>query len=211
MTTRRFVIAASSLMMLGAAISSPVHAQTSKPEELVAKQGPLGDIVLGKADAKVTVIEYASLTCSHCATFHATTWPVFKERYVDSGKVRFILREFPLDRLAIAGFMIARCNGPEKYYPLTDLLFEQQKNWAFVEKPVDALFSLIKQAGFTQESAEACLKRQDLYDAVLDVKNHGAEKLGVSSTPSFFINGQLRPGALTIEEFDKILKPLLGE
>lgn len=210
MTTRRFMMAGAALMMLGAAAASPVMAQTFKPEDL-AKQGPLGDVFIGKADARVTVIEYASLTCSHCATFHNKAWPVFKERYVDTGKVRFALREFPLDPLATAGFMVARCNGPERFYPITDLLFEQQKNWAFVGKPVDALFSLIKQAGFTQESAEACLKRQDLYDAVLAVKNHGAEKLGVNSTPTFFINGQLRTGALTIEELDKILKPLLGE
>lgn len=176
----------------------------------VAVPGPLGDIWLGAAEAKVTVVEYASLTCSHCANFHANTWPAFKAKYVDSGKVRFTLREFPLDPLATAGFMLARCNGNDKYYAISDLLFTQQKNWAFVEKPVDSLASLVKQAGFTQESFEACLKRQDLYDAVNAVKNRGSEKLGVNSTPTFFVNGQRHSGALTLAELEKIIDPLLA-
>lgn len=214
MTTRRSIIRGAAALTIGglamAGASLPAHAQALKPEDL-AKEGPLGDVVLGAAEAKVTVIEYASLTCSHCATFHAKTWPSLKSRYIDTGKVRFILREFPLDPLATAGFMLARCNGPERFHPISDLLFEQQRNWAFTERPVDSLFSLVKQAGFTQESAEACLKRQDLYDAVLAVKNHGQRTLGVDSTPTFFINGQKRTGALTLEEMESIIKPLLGE
>ncbi len=175
----------------------------------LAVPGPLGDVWLGKADAKVTIIEYASLTCSHCATFHKDTWPELKTKYIDTGKVRFTLREFPLDPLAMAGFMLARCNGEARYYPMTDLLFAQQRAWAFTEKPVDALSAMVKQAGFTQESFEACLKRADIYDAVTQVKDRGA-KVGVESTPTFFINGQKRSGALTIAEFDKILAPLVG-
>ena len=84
-------------------------------------------MALGPADAKVTIVEYASLTCSHCAAFHKDTWPELKKRYIDTGKVRFILREFPLDPLATAGFMLARCDGEAKYYPITDLLFDQQR------------------------------------------------------------------------------------
>ncbi|CAM5191006.1 disulfide bond formation protein DsbA [Bosea thiooxidans] len=193
-------IAAAALAGLNAA-----RAQTKMPEA-----GPLGDVWLGSPDAKVTIIEYASLTCSHCAHFHAEAWPELKKKYIDTGKVRFTLREFPLDPLATAGFMLSRCNGNEKFYPMTDLLFAQQRNWAFTEKPVDALSALVKQAGFTQESFEACLKRQDIYDAVTVVKDGGA-KAGVDSTPTFFINGQKRSGALTIAEFDKILEPLLAK
>jgi len=181
------------------------RAQTKLPDA-----GPLGDVWLGQADAKVTIVEYASMTCSHCAHFHETAWPELKKKYIDTGKVRFTLREFPLDPLATAGFMLARCNGNDKFYPMTDLLFAQQRNWAFTDKPVDALSSLVKQAGFTQESFEACLKRQDIYDAVTVVKDGGA-KAGVDSTPTFFINGQKRSGALSIAEFDKILEPLLGQ
>ncbi|MDP3258474.1 MAG: DsbA family protein [Bosea sp. (in: a-proteobacteria)] len=171
--------------------------------------GPLGDVWVGSPDAKVTIIEYASLTCGHCATFHKDTWPALKAKYIDTGKVRFTLREFPLDPLATAGFMLARCNGNDKYTAMTDLLFAQQKVWAFTDKPVDALSAMVKQAGFTQDSFEACLKRQDIYDAVTVVKDRGA-KAGVDSTPTFFINGQKRSGALSIAEFDKILEPLLA-
>jgi protein-disulfide isomerase len=189
-----------------ALIGAPaVHAQTQLPDA-----GPLGDVWLGPADAKVTVIEYASMTCSHCAHFHETTWPELKKKYIDTGKIRFTLREFPLDPLAMAGFMLARCNGNDKFYPMTDLLFSQQKNWAFVDKPVDALSALVKQAGFTQESFEACLKRQDIYDAITKVKDGGA-KAGIDATPTFFVNGQKVSGAVSIAEFDKVLEPLLAK
>jgi protein-disulfide isomerase len=191
------------------AVASPAFAQQASAAEL-AKVGALGDAIVGSADAKVTIIEYASLTCGHCARFHQDTYPALKAKYLDTGKVKFTLREFPLDPLATAGFMVARCNDNGKYYSIVDLLFQQQQNWAFVEKPLSALVSTLKQAGFTQETVEACLKRDDIYAAVNDVKNRAAEKLGVSSTPTFFINGQKHSGALTIEEFDKILTPLLG-
>lgn len=214
MITRRQVIvsaaAAFALASLPLGLADLAMAQTVPADEL-AQQGPLGDVVLGSADAKVTIVEYASLTCSHCAHFHDTTLPELKSKYIDTGKVRFILREFPLDPLATAGFMLARCSGNDKYYPMTDLLFSQQKNWAFVERPVDALFAVVKQAGFTQESAEACLKRQDIYDAVNAVKKRGADVMKVDATPTFFINGQKRSGALSIAEIDEILKPLLSQ
>lgn len=205
MTNRRQLLTgAAGIAAVALAGTGAARAQSALPAA-----GPLGDVWMGSADAKVSIIEYASLTCSHCAHFHEATWPELKKKYIDTGKARFTLREFPLDPLATAGFMLARCNGNEKYYPMTDLLFAQQKNWAFTDKPVDALSALVKQAGFTQESFEACLKRQDIYDAVTVVKDGGA-KAGVNSTPTFFINGQKRNGAITIEEFDKILQPLLG-
>jgi protein-disulfide isomerase len=184
-------------------------AQTISPLEL-GVQGPLGDVVLGNPDAKATVIEYASLTCSHCANFHEKTWPELKAKYIDTGKIRFILREFPLDPLATAGFMLARCLGNEKYYPVVDLLFNTQKTWAFSEKPVDALSTLMKQAGYSQESFEACLKNQKIYEAVNEVRDRGAKTFGVTSTPTFFVNGQMHKGALGMEDFDKLLAPIVG-
>ncbi|GEO13087.1 DsbA family protein [Microvirga aerophila] len=212
MITRR-----QTLQLLGTAAATalimtsfPALAQNVAPQDL-AVPGPLGDVALGPADAKVTIIEYASLTCSHCAAFHKESWPELKKRYVDTGKVRFILREFPLDPLATAGFMLARCDGEGKYYPITDLLFDQQRNWAFTEKPLDALRSMMRQAGFSQEKFDACLKDQKLYDAVNAVKNRGMDQFKVDSTPTFFINGQRHPGNLSIDELEKIIKPLLGE
>jgi protein-disulfide isomerase len=207
---RRALLAAAGASTLALALASgrPAQAQTASASEL-AVAGPLGEVVLGKADAPVTMIEYASLTCGHCARFHKDTWPAFKTKYVDTGKVRYIFREFPLDPLATAGFMVARCAGEGKFYPIVDLLFQQQQNWAFVEKPLASLISTLRQAGFTQETVEACLKRDEIYAGVNAVKNRGAEKLGVSSTPTFFINGQKHSGALSLQELDKIIEPLI--
>jgi protein-disulfide isomerase len=211
MMTRREALA-----LLGSAVATaallrglPALAQEVSPQDL-AVPGPLGDVALGPANAKVTIIEYASLTCSHCAAFHKDTYPALKQRYVDTGQVRFILREFPLDPLATAGFMLARCDGEAKYYPVTDLLFDQQKTWAFSDKPVDALQQMMRQAGFSQEKFETCLRDQKLYDAVNAVRTRASDKLGVNSTPTFFINGQRHPGNLSIDEIEKIIKPLLG-
>jgi protein-disulfide isomerase len=188
--------------------SFPALAQNVSAQDL-ATPGPLGDIAQGPADAKVTIIEYASMTCSHCAAFHQTTYPELKKRYIDTGKVRYILREFPLDPLATAGFMLARCDGEQKYYPIVDLLFTQQKNWAFTERPLDALRQMMRQAGFSQEKFDSCLKDQKLYDAVNAVKNRGADTFKVNSTPTFFINGQRHPGNLSIDELEKVIKPML--
>ncbi len=106
------------------------------------KPGPLGEMALGDPNAPNVVIEYASMTCSHCAAFHAETWPAFKEKYIDTGKVYFIFREYPLDALATAAFMLARCGPKERYFPLVDLMFDRQGEWAFTENPKQALLSL---------------------------------------------------------------------
>ena len=192
------------------ATSLPALAQNVSVQDL-SVQGPLGDVALGPETAKVNIVEYASLTCSHCAAFHKETWPELKKRYLDTGKVRFTLREFPLDPLATAGFMLARCDGNAKYYPISDLLFEQQRNWVFTDKPLDALRALMRQAGFSQEKFDACLRDQKLYDAVNAVKNRGVEQFKVDSTPTFFINGQRHAGNMSIDELEKVIKPLLGE
>jgi protein-disulfide isomerase len=210
MITRR-----EALVLLGSVATAvllpgfPALAQQNVSPEELAVPGPLGDVALGPADAKVTIVEYASLTCGHCAAFHEKTFPELKKRYIDTGKVRFILREFPLDPLATAGFMLARCEGDAKYYPITDLLFDQQKAWAFTNKPLDALQQMMRQAGFSNEKFEACLKDQKLYDAVNAVRKRAEEKFKVSSTPTFFINGQRHSGNLSIDELEKILKPML--
>ncbi len=190
------------------ATTLPAFAQNVPPADL-AVPGPLGDVVLGPADAKVTIVEYASMTCPHCAAFHKETWPELKKRYVDTGKVRFMLREFPLDPLATAGFMLARCDGGDKYYPIVDLLFSQQRAWAYSDKPLDALRQMMKQAGFSQEKFDSCLKDQKLYDAVNAVKAKALDVFKVDSTPTFFINGQRHPGNLSIDEIEKIIKPML--
>jgi protein-disulfide isomerase len=176
----------------------------------VAMAGPLGDVWLGSPDAKCTIIEYASMTCTHCAAFHHDTWPKLKSTYVDTGKVHFTLREFPLDPLASAGFMLARCAGNDKYYAMIDLLFDKQNDWAFVQKPVDALAALTKQAGFTQKSFEECLKNQQIRAGVEAVRARAETILGVNATPTFFINAKKYDGEMSFEAMDKIIAPIVS-
>lgn len=182
------------------------------PLDKLMKAGPLGENVLGKDDAPVTIIEYSSMTCSHCATFHKTVYVDLKKNYIDTGKVRYILREFPLDNLASAAFMLARCAGPDKYFPLVEALYASQESWAYGEgDPTQRLFKAAKLAGasFTQKEFEACLQRQDLLDGVNWVRKRGGEEFKIQSTPSFFINGKLLKGAQNIEKFEEAMKPYL--
>jgi protein-disulfide isomerase len=212
MITRREMLA-----LLGSTIAAsalvaglPALAQDTVSVEDLAVPGPLGDVALGPADAKVTIIEYASLTCSHCAAFHKETYPLLKQRYIDSGKVRFILREFPLDVLATAGFMLARCEGDSRYYPVVDMLFSQQRGWAFSDKPLEGLQQMMRQAGFSQQKFESCLRDPKLRDAVNAVRSRAVDKFKISSTPTFFINGRRYSGNMSIDELEKVIKPLLG-
>lgn len=191
-----------SLSVLGALVVAP--AQAADTEELM-KPGPLGEMALGDPKAPNVVIEYASMTCSHCAAFHAETWPAFKEKYIDTGKVYFIFREYPLDALATAAIMLARCAPKERYFPLVDLMFDRQGEWAFTENPKAALLTFVRQAGFTEESFNACLTNKEVQDGVLAVKNRGSNEFGVSSTPTFFFNGEMHKGEISIGEIDEIL------
>jgi protein-disulfide isomerase len=211
MLSRRHALGTLGLGIGAAALlrAAPSAAQDVPAGEL-SVPGPLGDVWQGPESAKVTIIEYASLTCSHCAHFHKTVYPELKKRYVDGGQVRFTLREFPLDPLATAGFMLARTDNSARYYPITDMLFDTQQSWAFSNKPLDALAQMMRQAGFSQEKFETTLRDQKLYDAVNAVKNRGADKFKVDSTPTFFVNGQRIKGAASIDELEKIIKPILG-
>src|SRR5690606_36266732 len=130
------------------------------------KPSGLPELTMGPEDAKVTVVEYASMTCGHCMVSQTKIFPEFKKKYIDTGKVRYIFREFPLDARAFAASMLARCAGsPEKSFALIDALFERHEDWAFVkDNPTPKLFEIAKQAGFTQESFDKCLTDQKLLD-----------------------------------------------
>ena len=228
-TRRQFVIATVTLALSGAVLGGigtwelgSAQAQDVSPAELM-KAGPLGEMVLGDDKAPVTIIEYASMTCPHCANFHATTYPELKKRYIDTGKVRFIFREFPLDQLAAAGFMLARCSAQDvkaavpglditkvaaqRYYAMIETLFAQQKDWV-VQRPLQPLLNIAKQAGFSEQSFNECLKNQTVLDGIKEVGDRGG-KLGVNSTPTFFINGKKFSGSLTIDDLDKAIAPFL--
>jgi protein-disulfide isomerase len=189
-------------------VKVPTAAGTVDATKLLAP-GTLKDIVMGKAEAPVTIVEYASMTCPHCAHFATTTLPTIKEKYIDTGKAKLILREFPFDPRAAAAFMLARCAPEERYYPLVEVLFKQQEQWAGAANAEEPLLQISKLAGFTQESFKACLTNQKLLDDVNAVRERGANEFGVNSTPTFFINGARYSGALSVDEMSAIIDGLL--
>ncbi|WP_310621063.1 DsbA family protein [Flexibacterium corallicola] len=205
--TRRSLIKRTSALAVTAfaltSITPPLANAQGVDETLLLQAGPLGDVSLGSEDAPVTVVEYASMTCSHCASFHNNTFKAFKEKYIDTGKVRFIFREFPLDNTAAAASMLARCAPKDKYFDVTGLMFEEQKKWAFTSDPYGALINLGKQIGFTEKQVKDCLSDQTILNGIVSVRDVAANKLGVQSTPTFFINGERVPGALSLEELSE--------
>ncbi len=168
-----------------------------------------GDMVLGKPDAPVTIIEYASMTCPHCATFHQQTFKGLKEKYVDTGKARFVFREFPLDRNAFVASKLARCAGEKRFFPTLDMLFARQASWSREQDPTQQLAKIVRFAGIGREKFEACVANQTLGDEILNRRLEGSEKHEIGSTPSFVINGKTYAGAMSLEEFSEIIDDLL--
>jgi protein-disulfide isomerase len=213
--TRRAFTAALSLTGLAALAGlSPLRlfseAMAQSAAE-VAKPVSLPDMALGPANASVTITEYASMTCPHCAAFNAEVFPKLKAEYIDTGKVRYIFREFPLDVKAAAGSMLSRCIAKDdapKYFAVTDLLFRSQNDWA-VKNTTETLTRIGKQAGMSQQEVETCLKDQKLLDKIAADQKYASEVLKVDSTPTFFVNGEKIKGETSIEEFEKKINPLL--
>lgn len=184
-------------------VAAPAPRGSVDQAELLA-DAPMEEKVVGNADAPVTIVEYASMTCPHCASFHNNTWPAIKEKYVDTGRARLIFREFGFDPRAEAGTMLARCAG-DNYFAMIDVLFKQQSSWSHAADGKAALLKIARLAGFSQESFEACLTDQKLLDDLRAVKNRGANEFGVDSTPTFFINGNRYAGALSVDEMSAII------
>lgn len=184
------------------------RADADVPMSELMDGGPLDDVVVGEEDAPVTIIEYASLTCPHCADFHTNVYPELKEKYIDTGEVKFIFREFPLDILAARASMLARCAGPEKRMALTSALFETQRSWAVADEAeaMDKLLGIARQAGFTKESFDQCMADEELYQNIVKTRARAASEFGVNSTPSFFIDGKKLGREHQLEDFDAILQ-----
>jgi protein-disulfide isomerase len=165
---------------------------------------------LGDPQAPVTIIEYASLTCPHCAQFHTAVLPELKERYIATGKVRLIYRDFPLDERALMAAALAHCAGPDRYFGFLDVLFETQSSWARANDYIAALKRLGKLGGMSDEQMDQCLADQELTDGILQTRLEGQNEHQVSSTPTLVINGEVYPGARSSEELSEVIDPLLG-
>lgn len=199
------VAAAGAFLWNGNPLAPSIPMAIAETSEALLTAGPLGEKTLGDPKAPHTVIEYASMTCSHCQRFHAEVFDEFKKKYIDTGKVYFIFRNFTLNPVDTAAVMLANCAPPERFFPMVDLLFDQQANWAFVEDPATALFNTVKQAGFTEESFKACLTNQKILDGVNWVRDRADKEFGVNATPTFFFDGEKTSGEQSLEDIAKIL------
>jgi len=201
----RALLAAALVMAPAAGLaedSSPAATPAVVPPDQLMSIVPLPDIVEGSPDAPATIIEYASMTCTHCAAFHDTTWAELKAKYIDTGRAKFILREFPLDPLATAAFMAARCAGPDKRDALVDRLFARQEEWAFSDEPLERLR---RETGLSPTDFLACVKDKALFDGIAATRDSAAERFGLDSTPTFFVNGHKLDGEPALPAFDAAL------
>jgi protein-disulfide isomerase len=174
----------------------------------VLKPGTLAELSIGDA-AGVPVIEYGSLTCPHCAAFSREVLPELKKDYIDTGKVRYIFREFSRNPLDVAAFVLARCVGDDKAFAAIELLFSQQDKWAFVDKPLEPLIAAMRPTGLTHDQAMACLKDQAKVDAVAAVGKRAGDEIKMNGTPTFVIDGKVYGGELSMDQLRAILDPLV--
>jgi protein-disulfide isomerase len=210
---RRAALAALALG-LGTALAEPAFAE-AKPERsvdmaTVLQPGPLPELVMGDPKG-VTVVEYGSLTCPHCAAFMRDVFPKLKANYIDTGKVKFIFREFSRNPLDVAAFILARCVGDDKALATVDLLFASQDKWAFVDNPLEPLIAAVRPTGLSHDAAMACLKDQSKAEAMQKIVKTAVDVVKVQGTPTFVIDGKVYGGELTPDDFDKILPPLIGK
>ena len=195
------------LGLLSAILLSPGTAPAADPRPLLADaQMVLGltkdDRILGNPDAPITIVEYASLTCPHCAHFANEVLPELKKKWIDTGKVKLVLRDYPLDEPALRAAMIARCAPPDRFYAYIDTFFGAQEKWVTAHDYRDALARLVKLGGMSRDEFDNCLKNTALENKIVETRLVASKELDVNSTPTFFINGTKFTGAPTVEEFD---------
>lgn len=182
-----------------AADTQPVVAPAGKDAQGYAT----GDMVLGRPDAPVTVIEYASMTCPHCAAFQKEELPALKAAFIDTGKARLVFREFPLDGFALRGAMLARCAGPERFFAVIDVLFQQQATWTrppdIKQDPLSELRKLAKQVGIGEQAFERCMADKTLEDKVIESRLDGDQRHKIEATPAFVVQGRTLTGGSLLE------------
>lgn len=191
-----------------AAQTAPLSADGTPNMAELMKPGPLGEKVLGNPNAPATIIEYASLTCPFCRKFHVTTYPQVKKELIDTGKVRYIIREFPIGRSAGTAAIVARCAPEKDFFVLYDKFLTQQKTWVSQEVRPDAIYKVAAQIGMTRKAFDACLNNKEVEEGLRTVKQRG-RAFGVSGTPTFFINGKMTRGPLTFDQIKAMIGPQL--
>ena len=195
----------------GFAVIAVLLAPLPAAAEIVSAQEAMTEMVLGRNDAPLTIIEYSSLGCPHCASFHRETLPKFKAQYIDTGKVRLIYRDFPLGTPAMAASMIARCAGPDRFFGFIEILFRSQAQWSRSPEPLTALTRVARFGGMTEADVQACLKLQALMDAIREGAATAQKTHEINSTPSFIIGDQVVTGTLGFEKFKKIIDQELNK
>jgi protein-disulfide isomerase len=208
-TLLRSLFAAFLFAAAGLGAARPAAAAADPDQAALMQPGPLPEATLGNPKAPITIVEYASMTCPHCAAFDAETFPALKKDYIDTGKVYYIFREFPLDNFATAGFVIARCVPKDQYFAVIHAFFKAQPELAAAPDALKWIEGFAKQVGLSPEQTHACLTNQKLLDDVMAVRQRAAEKFGADSTPTFFINGKVHRGEMSVDELKAILDPLL--
>ena len=201
--------AASAMGLAGVATTQAAEGDVIDEAKLMAPAGGLEDHFEGNADAPVTVIEYASPTCPHCASFHNSVYEPFKEQYIDTGKVKFILRPFARNALDAAIFLLAEAAGPTAYHNVIATYFKTQNEWGMSDKPRDAIYGVAQQLGFTEESFNAAFTNQDGFTAIEAQKNQALDEFGLTGTPTFYVNGKTLSGGKTLEQLAAEIDPLV--
>ncbi len=186
----------------------PKGDQPLNPADLI-QPGPLEDIAIGKANAPVTIVQYVSLTCATCGGFQSEALPKLKKAYIDKGKARLIVREYPEDSAATAAALAVRCVPPKDYFKAMEKLLSHQKDWAGPEAKKDALYNLVKFAGVKRDKFDACLANQSINEGLVSVKER-AKGFGVTVSPTFFVNGKKIAGAVSFEEMQGVVETALA-
>jgi protein-disulfide isomerase len=202
MERRQILIAGGTTLALLPAARGLFGVPRALADELPVRDG---ERILGQPEAPITIIEYSSLTCPHCASFHKDTLPTIKKNWIEPGKARLVYRDFPLDGLALRAAALAQCVEGEAYFGFLDALFRGQSRWARAKDPTAALAQLARLAGIDQKTFDGCISDKDVMDRLLKQKVEGTQAYDIESTPTFIINGRRVAGALKPQQFEKIL------
>ena len=203
---KMLIVTAASALVAPAALGFHAGAARAQAQEIFPD-----DRILGPADAPITIIEYSSLTCPHCATLHAEAWPEIKETWIAEGTARLVFRHFPLDAMALRAAAVADCIEGERFFGFLDLLFKSQKRWAKSNPPLKVLGQMARLAGMSQEKFDACVSDEAEMDRILERRQDGMRTYDVRSTPTLIINGRKVEGARDFDYYEKIFKEIVPE